>query len=722
MAEVTYKIQGMDCAEEVAILKKALLPLGLNEDMLIFNPLQGKLRIVGYESVTSTDTIESAINKTGMQAQTDKAAFIEQNSKINYKTICTGLSGAFLLVSTITLLLDVTPSQELDSKETVQGLGTYLLHIPFYLTILCALPVFLPKAWSSIRFLKPDINLLVTIALIGAIFLGELFEAAMVAFLFSISLMLESWSVQRANNAIQSLLDLAPQQARWIHSTNCSCTDEIEAPIKDIPVGSRLRILPGERIPLDGSLTKGNTTVNQAPITGESIPVEKGLDDNVFAGTINNEGAIEITTTALADDTQLAKIIHSIEDAQANRAPVEQWIDTFARYYTPAMMGFAALIALFEPILFGTPQSQAIYHALILLLIACPCALVISTPVSIVAGLSSAARAGVLIKGGVHLETMANINTLAMDKTGTLTTGTPTVQRVIPLNDRTEEELLHIASAIEQLSTHPLAMAIVDYANNQGIQPAPATSYHNFVGLGAEATVNDTTYWIGNHRFLLEKAPEDEKATAHANTLEDAGHSVVMIGTSDHVTGLISIADSLRENAKNSLEQVQALQIPHRIMLTGDNEGTAQAIAAKLPLSSFKSELLPQDKLRIVEEYADHTEHRIAMIGDGINDAPALARAHVSIAMGAAGSDTAIETADIALMADDLGKIPWLINHARRTLTIIKQNIVIALGLKLFVLILAFMGMGSLWLAILADVGSSLLVTTNALRLLRARH
>ena len=467
--------------------------------------------------------------------------------------------------------------------------------------------------------------------------------------------------------------------------------------------------------------------MNQAPITGESMPVSKEPGDVVYAGSINNEGAIEFTVTRTADDTNLAQIVRLIEDAQGHRAPVEQWIEKFARVYTPAMILLAVVIAVFPPLALGAAWSGAFYNALVVLLIACPCALVISTPVTIVAGLAAAARAGVLIKGGKYLEAPARLRAIALDKTGTLTQGMPEVQAVVPLNGHTEAELLEIAASIESLSEHPLAKAILRHAATEGVSFTPAESYTALKGRGAEARIGDNRYWLGSHRLLLELGHNTDASNDKAAELEASGHTVVMLasetacaGGHAHVCGLISFADRVREKTRDSVAALKESGITHVVMLTGDNEGTAKGIAELSGVDEYRAELLPQDKVTAVRELVDHYGD-VAMIGDGINDAPAMATATLGIAMGAIGSDAAIETADIALMSDDLSRVPWLIQHARRTTAIIKQNIAFALGLKLVVLVLAGLGYATLWLAILADMGASLAVIFNGLRLLRGK-
>jgi Cd2+/Zn2+-exporting ATPase len=490
----------------------------------------------------------------------------------------------------------------------------------------------------------------------------------------------------------------------------------MEKPVVEVPLGATVLVRPGERIPLDGIVTKGRTSVNQAPITGESMPVAKEEGDEVFAGTINEDGAIEFKATNAAADTTLARIIRMVEEAQSRRAPVEQWVEKFARYYTPAMIAVAFLVAVVPP-LFGGLWGRWFYEALVVLVIACPCALVISTPVSIVAALTTSARAGVLIKGGAFLEAAGRVNVFALDKTGTLTKGLLEVQEIIPLNGHTHSELLARAAALEAHSEHPLAAAVLKRARLENVQPLDAENFRALKGRGAEATIEGRLFWVGSHRLLHEKGVEESEMHAQAQQMEDAGHSVVAVGSDRHVCGLISVADSIRPEASDLVRELKAAGVRHVAMLTGDNQGTADAVGRALGIDEVRAELLPEDKMKAIQDiqgkYGD-----AAMVGDGVNDAPALATATIGIAMGAAGTDAAVETADIALMSDDLARLPWLVRHARRSLGVVRQNIVFALGVKVAFMALALAQVATLWMAIAADMGASLIVIFNALRLL----
>jgi Cd2+/Zn2+-exporting ATPase len=711
-----FKILGMDCAEEIAVLKREIGPLVGGEDKLTFDLLNGKM-IVESPTPFSDDDVTKGVARTGMRASVWNAAIKQEAPAfwaVRGRQIMTTASGVALSLAFMWHAIAHGVGDALSPEGADSHTFPAASIVLYLIAILCGAWFIFPKAWYSLRSFRPDMNLLMTIAVAGAIAIGEYFEAATVAFLFAVALLLESWSVGRARRAIAALMDLSPQTARCVEGEAVT-----EKPVAEVQVGATVRVKPGERIPLDGKVVKGSTSVNQAPITGESIPVNKEPGDEVYAGSINESGAFEFTSSKPANDTTLAHIIHMVEEAQSRRAPSEQWVETFARYYTPAMMALALVVALLPPLLLGQPWDVWFYKSLVLLVIACPCALVISTPVSIVAGLSAAARAGILIKGGSYLEAPARVRVIAMDKTGTLTIGHPEVQKLVALNEHDERELLERAAALEAHSEHPLARAILRRAEAEGIKPAPAENFRAVQGKGAEATIDGRVFWIGSHRFLHERADDQGAVHEEAMRLEADGHTVVVIGNERHVCGLISIADQVRPESKKAIQQLKVAGIEKIVMLTGDNEGTARAIGAQTGVEDIRFELLPEHKVEAIKQLVKEFG-TVAMIGDGVNDSPAMATATLGIAMGAVGTDAALETADIALMSDDLSKLPWLINHSRRTLQVIQQNIAFALGIKVIFIALSLLGFASLWMAIAADMGASLLVVFNGLRLLAA--
>jgi len=721
MSGVSFKIRGMDCAEEVVILKRELGPLVGGEDNLTFDLLRGKIT-VDLEGKPHTEAeIIRAVAGTGMEAVPWKD-HLEQSSQkeslrgAHGRNIMTVASGVCLALGFLFHFIEHGFADALSGGEA----GDHVLPVTsiiFYLIALGAGGWFVfPKALFAARKFRPDMNLLMAVAVLGALAIGEWFEATTVTFLFSVALLLESWSIGRARRAIGALMDLSPTTARYI----IAGTGVIEErPVEEVLPGVTVIVRPGEKIPLDGILTKGSTSVNQAPITGESMPVRKEQGDELFAGTINGDGTIEFEATKSTKDSTLARIINMVEDARSRRAGSEQWVESFARYYTPAMMVLALCIAVVPPLLFGSSWYAWIYQALVILVIACPCALVISTPVSVVAGLSAAARAGVLIKGGIYLEAPARLKVIAVDKTGTLTRGEPEVQKIVPLNGHSVEELLNRVASLEAQSEHPLAKAIQRKAKAAGISLSPVEGFRAIKGKGAEGYINGRRFWVGSHRLLHEKTRESADIHEKALELEDAGHSVVVVGSDRHVCGLISVADSIRPECISAVAKLKQSGIEKVIMLTGDNEGTARAVAESSGVDDFRAELLPEDKVNQIEKLVAEYGY-VAMVGDGVNDAPALAAASLGVAMGAAGTDAAIETADIALMTDDLGKLAWLVSHSRRSLRIIKQNIAFALGVKVLFIGLALAGAATLWMAIAADMGASLVVIFNGLRLLRS--
>ncbi|WP_425619148.1 heavy metal translocating P-type ATPase [Anatilimnocola sp. NA78] len=717
-----FKIHGMDCADEVAVLKSELGPLVGNETLLSFDVLNGRMGVSATESDLASAKIIAAVGRTGMTAEPWREGGAKEVSVRWWehygRTVLTVASGVLNLCG---LLVHVVAAgslvQALGLTENPFAIETPLLSkVLFSLSVIAGVWYFLPKAWPSLRRLRPDMNLLMTVAVIGAIAIGEWSEAATVAFLFSVSLALESWSIGRARRAIAALMGLTPPTVRIIGKDG----NEQEVSPEGVEVGTTVLVRPGERIALDGLVARGNSDVNQASITGESMPVAKAPGSEVYAGTINGNGAMQVTSTKLAQDTTLAKIIRMVGDAQSQRAPSEQWVETFARYYTPAVMIAAALVLVVPPLLLGGQWSAWIYNSLVLLVIACPCALVISTPVSIVAAIAAAARQGVLIKGGLYVEVPGRIKVIALDKTGTLTAGKPAVVEVIPLNGHSEKELLERAAAMEFHSDHPLALAILRYAEEKGVKVEAADEFQILQGKGASAKLDGRLFWLGSHRYLEERGQETPEIHQQLETMSSAGRSVVVVGNDVHVCGLIALADQLRPETKQVIADLHAVGIQHLIMLTGDNKATATAIAQATGIDEFRAELLPEDKVKAIEEL-QAKYGQVAMIGDGVNDAPALGRASLGIAMGAVGSDAAIETADIALLSDDLSKVAWLIRHSRQTLQVIHQNIFASLAVKVLFVVLTLAGFASLWIAIAADAGVSLLVVVNGLRLLGSR-
>jgi Cd2+/Zn2+-exporting ATPase len=700
LAQTQLQVEGLECAEEKALVEKALADLPGLERFEI-NLVSQRLMLVHDPERLPVAQLIATLANVGLVARPfgtvrQESSFWLQHNKL----ISTSLAGLFTLSGMLLhwLVGDGHWDKLLFSLAIISG-GWFIAR----------------KALTATRHGVMDMNVLMSVAIIGALFVDAWDEGAMVVFLFALAQVLEGRAMDRARNAVQSLMELAPPIARLVRDGK-----ETSVVAEQVLVGDIFRLRPGEKIPLDGEVLEGRSAVNQAPITGESIPVEKEPGDTLYAGTINGQGSLDVRVTRQASDTTLAHIIHLIEEAQAARAPSQAFVDRFSRIYTPAVLGIALLIIVIPPLLFGQSFSEWFYRALVLLVIACPCALVISTPVAIVSGLARGARAGVLIKGGMHLENAGRLRALAIDKTGTLTEGMPRVQSVIPLNDTPERELLCIAASLESRSEHPLALAIREYARQIEIEAAEVEDFHALSGLGVEGRIEGRTYLLGNHRLIEERGICNAEVEYRLEDWEGKGRTVVIIGSTEKVLGVIGIADSIRPEAQSAVKELKRLGIENITMLTGDNRGTAEAIAQMLEIDETGAELLPADKVKAVQDLVQEYEH-VGMVGDGINDAPAMAMATSGIAMGAAGSDAALETADLVLMGDDLSHLPFAIRLSRSTLKAIRENIILALGLKGIFLVLAIPGYATLWMAVFADMGASLLVIANSLRLLRIR-
>ncbi len=571
------------------------------------------------------------------------------------------------------------------------------------------------KGWVALKNRNLNMNALMSFAVTGAMAIGEWPEAAMVMVLFALAELIETLSLDRARNAIRKLMAMAPETAT-VHQPDGTWR---EMPASAVTVGNIARVRPGQRIALDGVITDGRSAVNQAPITGESIPVEKQPGDGVFAGTINEAGSLEFCVTAAATDSTLARIVHAVEAAQGSRAPIQRFVDQFARVYTPAVFAMALSVALIPPLALGMPWLDWIYRALVLLVIACPCALVISTPVTIVSGLAAAARHGILIKGGAFLEAGRKLTALALDKTGTLTEGKPVVINFVPLVEAERPRVLAIAAELADRSDHPVSKAVAAYAAHER-GAATIIDFAALPGRGVKGRIDEQWFHLGNHRLIEELGLCSPELEARLDVLEREGKTAVLLADENGVLAIFGIADTLRETSRTALAELHALGV-HTVMLTGDNAHTAQAIANQVGIDDVRAELLPEDKLAAISELVAR-HGKVGMVGDGINDAPALAKADVGFAMGAAGSDTALETADVALMDDDLRKLPTFIRLSRHTAAILGQNIVFALGIKAVFLGLAIAGDATMWMAVFADMGASLIVVLNGLRLLRANH
>lgn len=697
-----FCIAGMDCPDCAAKLKKRIAKVpGVETAQINFGA--SKMTVVHSAPVAE---ILSTIEKMGYSGKVDEGYRINNEPTSFWKSNQYAKTTAISFIMLASGLI----AGKLDASELIVN-GLFLTGI--------FLGGFLP-AKNGISLLisarEFDMNFLMMIAVIGASALGSFEEAATVVFLFSFGNALQSYTLDKTRNSIRSLMKLTPDEALVRRGAT-----EITLPVKEIVIGDTIIVRPGERIAMDGKVSTGYSTVNQAPITGESIPVEKRPGDEIYAGTVNERGSLEVKVTKLARDNTISRIIHMVEEAQGQRALSQQFVEKFAKYYTPAVIFLAALVAAVPPLALGQPFEKWFYEAMAMLLVACPCALIISTPVSIVSAIGSAAKNGILIKGGMYLEEVGALSVVAFDKTGTLTEGKPTVTDIIPTDGIPDKEFLSIASAIESRSEHPLAEAIVKSAKEHGAEISSISAFEAIPGKGAKATIQGKTYQIGNSRLFTEQAIDVKRIEDKISRLQNEGKTVMMLGDEERILGLIAVADVLRENSGQAINKLKKAGIKKVIMLTGDNESTAHAIATKAGVDDFRADLLPEDKVDAIKKLL--VKHgKVAMVGDGVNDAPAMTVSTVGIAMGAAGTDTALETADIALMTDDLTKLADAIKLSRKTLGIIKQNIALALIIKGLILLMVVPGWLTLWLAVAGDMGSSLLVTLNGMRLLRMKH
>lgn len=698
-AESTFKIEGMDCREEVALLERRFENLRGLEAFTA--DLMGQRLHVKYDAAKlSASTIAAAVADAGMRA------WLEHE-----EPLAGGPSGwrvhAFLLAAAGSAFGAAL------GLKFFMGAGP-ISSVCFAASIAFGAPLTATKAWRALRMRVLDINVLMLVAVAGAMALGEWSEAAAVVFLFAVAQALEARTIERARTAVRALMDLTPDDALVRDDAG-----ERRVPVESLEPGAIIVIKPGEKVPLDGEVVRGVSAVNQAPVTGESLPADKLPGDEVFAGSINGRGALEIRVTRLRRDTTLARIIHLVEQAQAQRAPAQTLVERFARVYTPAVIALAAFLGLVPPLALGGEWHTWVYRALVLLVVSCPCALVISTPVSIVAAIAGAARRGVLIKGGGHLERAGRVRCVAFDKTGTLTRGTPEVVDIISLDGTPSSTVVALAAAVEQRSEHPIAHAILRHAEASHVAVSAGHDVASMPGRGAEGYVDGNHVLLGNHRLFEERHLCQPSLRARLEEVSAQGRTPVLVARNGEAVGIIAIADRPRETGRDMIETLRRQGIECLVLLTGDSYGAAQAIAADVGVDEFQAELMPEEKVAALQELRRRFGS-VAMVGDGVNDAPALAFADVGIAMGAAGSDAALETADVALMADELLKIPYALRLSRAALGNIKANLAISLVMKGAFVVAAVAGVATLWMAILADTGASVIVIANALRLLRA--
>jgi len=695
----TYRVQGFTCTNCAAIFENNVKDLpGVQDAKVNFGAskvyVQGNATIEELEKAGAFENLKIRDEK---EQRVEREPFWKQKENIK------------VYISAILLVVSWLLGEQYGEEHTLSTIG-------YAASILIGGYTLFIKGLKNLSRLKLDMNTLMTIAIIGAAIIGEWGEGATVVILFAVSEALERYSMDKARRSIESLMDIAPKEA-LIRRGN----EEMMIHVDDIQVGDIMIVKPGQKLAMDGLVVKGASTLNQAAITGESVPVTKTIDDEVFAGTLNEEGLLEVKVTKRVEDTTLSKIIHLVEEAQAERAPSQAFVDKFAQYYTPVIVILAFLIAVIPP-LFGGDWSEWIYQGLAVLVVGCPCALVVSTPVAVVTAIGNAAKNGVLIKGGIHLEETGALKAIAFDKTGTLTKGIPAVTDIVTYSGN-ENELMSITAAIEKGSQHPLASAIIRKAEENGLNfnGVLVEEFQSITGKGVKAKVNNEMYYVGSPNLFEELHQTIDSSIKEKIThMQTEGKTVMVLGTEKEILSLIAVADEMRESSKAVISKLNHMGI-ETVMLTGDNQRTAEAIGKQVGVSDIKADLLPEDKLNFIKELRGKHQS-VAMVGDGVNDAPALAASSVGVAMGGAGTDTALETADIALMSDDLSKLPYTIKLSRKALVIIKQNITFSLAIKLIALLLVMPGWLTLWIAIFADMGATLLVTLNSLRLLKVKE
>lgn len=684
-----FHIEAMDCSAEEQLIRKRLGKVP-EVDSLSFDLVNRRLT-VEHRLGAETPLLE-ALSGIGLPASEASDAAPSRLGREDWQ-----LGMALAVAAGAEILATVSGSERSPGVLALALLAIALGGVPTF-----------KKGLVAVRTLTLNINFLMCLAVVGAFAIGSYPEAAMVTVLFAIAERIESFALQRAGNAIRSLLELAPDTA----IAQALDGGWSEVPVLQVAVGDLVRVKPGGRIPLDGEVVNGASSVNQAPITGESAPIDKEVGSSVFAGSINGEGVLEFRVTSSKGHTTLDRIIQTVQEAQASRAPTQRFVDAFAKVYTPVVVALALLVAT-VPMAFGEPFVPWLYKALVLLVIACPCALVISTPVTVVSGLASAARQGILIKGGVYLESGRNLARIALDKTGTLTQGKPRVVAFHPLHGFPEAEARQIAASLDHLSAHPVAKAIAEEWDGELLAVG---EFKSLTGRGVSGVVAGRRFIIGSHRLVEEEGVCCDHVHDQLQSIEERGETTIILAHEKEAVAMFAVADTVRPQSVEAVRQLHALGL-RVTMLTGDNAATAQAIGNQVGIDDVRAELLPEAKLAIIEELL-LSEGSVGMVGDGVNDAPALARASIGFAMGAAGTDTAIETADVALMDDDLRKLPAFIRLSRRTASILGQNIALAVGIKILFFGLAVTGHATLWMAVFADMGTSLLVVGNGLRLL----
>lgn len=717
MPASVYTIPAMDCPAEEALIRRRLGKLAAISD-LQFDLLGRRLTVI--HDGTAEAALVAALADIGMapapaprpSAGSSSGAPCEDRACDTHPPAVTNPARPWWRQHGVFAMSGVlAAAAEAMYFGGVKETSAPVIAVSVVSILLGGLPT-LKKGWIALRTFTLNINFLMTVAIIGGAVIGAWPEIALVTFLFALAELIENKALDRARNAVKGLMAMTPDEAS-VKQPNGSWKVTRAG---EVAVGAVVQVKPGERLALDGVVVAGESSVNQAPVTGESVPVDKKAGDKVFAGTINDSGVLEFRTTGGKDQTTLAKIIRTVQEAQASRAPTQRFVDNFARVYTPVVCIAAVLVAAVPWFAFGQPFYPWLYKALVLLVIACPCALVISTPVTVVSGLTAAARRGILIKGGVHLENGRKLKVVALDKTGTITEGKPRVTDVQPIGGATKEEVLRIAASLDVLSQHPVALAVVAAWSGER---AGVENFKSLTGRGVEGRIDGVVYFVGNHRLAEERKVCSLEIEAVLSRFEVQGKTTVVVASESAVMGVIAVADTPRQSSVTAIRSLHDLGIK-TLMLSGDNQTTAAAIAKAVGIDEARGGMLPEDKLAEIERLLQEHGDTVGMVGDGVNDAPALARSTIGFAMGAAGTDTALETADVALMQDDLRGLPEFVLLSRRTGAILTQNIALAIGIKVIFFGLAVGGGATMWMAVVADVGASVLVVGNGLRVLRS--
>lgn len=721
MTTSTLKVSGLCCPDSAKDVQKAVSSIpGVQNAEVNFN--SEKLTAIYNNNQVSIEQINKVLTQIGHPGALEKKEVVD---KVN-----------------------AVPSNNANKAKAVPLINPWwkeprnvLLAISAFITIITLIAewthIGLPETWAkslygtaviiggifptkkgliSLRHGRLTINTLLVIGAIGAIYLGLWEEAALLVVIFSLGEVLESYAVDKARGSIQALISLAPQEATVLRNG-----EELRIPVEQVNVDEIVLVRPGEKVSVDGVVVSGTSAIDQSSITGESIPVEKHIGDEVYASTLNGRGALEIKVTKLAENSTLSKIVELVENAQMKKGTAQNFSERFGAIYTPLMFVLTIIMAVVPPIFFGQPFDAWLYRALVVLVVSCSCSLILSVPIAIVAGVGNAAKNGVLVKGGIHMENAGKIQVVAFDKTGTLTTGKPSVTDVVSLVGISEEELLKIAGTLEARSEHPLADAILKLISEKGLELGAIDEFSSITGRGAKGIIDGETYYIGNPRLFKEIQVSVEGYTKQIKHLQDEGKTVILVGNPNQILGMIAVSDQPKNNAKKAISQLKKMGIKKVVMLTGDNKVTGEAIGRKIGVDEVKAELLPEDKISAIQALQD--DHNVvAMVGDGVNDAPALAQADVGVSMGVAGTDVALETADIALMADDLDQLVYMVKISRKTVSVIKQNIVFSLAIVAFLVITALFGWMPLTTGLILNEGSALVIIANGVRLLKVKQ